>query len=191
MHVHVCRKDDILRQSRLDHSGVREEWHLEGCTQPDRRLPLMKDDLRWKTTFNGRWPSMEDNLRWKTTFNGGRYLMEDDLWWKTTFNGSRPLMEGRRPQKFKKTSRMRTTDLQIILALLGTFLCNSKPTAKRGKPFWHKSLLLMAINAYPKATIIWTLEGGLKLAYCCKVRTVWSDKLVHRGWGDKIFILAW
>merc|ERR1712055_808500 len=29
--------------------------------------PSMEDDLRWKTTFDGRQPLMEDDLRWKTT----------------------------------------------------------------------------------------------------------------------------
>ena len=29
---------------------------------------------------------MEDNLRWKTTFDGRQPLMEDDLQWKTTFD---------------------------------------------------------------------------------------------------------
>ena len=28
------------------------------------RRPLMEDDLRWKTTFEGRWPFMEDDLQW-------------------------------------------------------------------------------------------------------------------------------
>ena len=51
----------------------------------------MKDNLRWKTTFNGRRPSMKDDLQWKTTIDGRGPSMEDDLRWKTTFNGRRPL----------------------------------------------------------------------------------------------------
>ena len=45
----------------------------------------MEDNLRWKTTFDGRRPLMEDGLQWKTTFDGRRPSMEDDLRWKTTF----------------------------------------------------------------------------------------------------------
>ena len=61
----------------------------------------MEDDLRWKTTFDGRQPSMEDNLRFKMTFDGRgpsmeddigrRPSMEDDLRWKTTFDGRQPI----------------------------------------------------------------------------------------------------
>ena len=48
------------------------------------RLPLVEDDLRWKTTSVGRRPPVEDDLWWKTTF-GGRYLRR-----KTTFGWRRP-----------------------------------------------------------------------------------------------------
>ena len=44
----------------------------------------MEDDLKWKTTSNGRRPPMEDDLQWKTTSNGRRPQMEDDLQWRTT-----------------------------------------------------------------------------------------------------------
>ena len=72
----------------------------------DGRRLLMEDDLRWKTTldgrypsikttFDGRRPSMEDDLQWKMTFDGRRPLMEDDLRWKMTLEGRQPLLEGR------------------------------------------------------------------------------------------------
>ena len=72
------------------------------CTFDGRR-PTIKDNLSWKTTYDGRRTSMEDNfdgrrplmeddLRWKTTFDGRLPLMEDDLWRKTTFNGRRLLI---------------------------------------------------------------------------------------------------
>ena len=57
------------------------------------RLSSMGDDLRWKTTFNGKQHSMEDDIQWKTTFNGRGHSMEDDIQWKTIFNGRRPSME--------------------------------------------------------------------------------------------------
>ena len=37
------------------------------------KYKIMEDDLRGKT------PSMDDELRWKTTFDGRQPLMEDDL----------------------------------------------------------------------------------------------------------------
>ena len=39
----------------------------------------MEDDLKWKTTSNGRQPRMEDNIQWKTTYNERRPKIEDDL----------------------------------------------------------------------------------------------------------------
>ena len=50
----------------------------------------MEDDLRWRTTFDGKRPFIEDDLRWKTVFDGKRPSMEDDLLWKTTFHGRYP-----------------------------------------------------------------------------------------------------
>ena len=35
--------------------------------------PLIEDDLRWATTFDGK----QDNLSWKTTFDERQLLMED------------------------------------------------------------------------------------------------------------------
>jgi hypothetical protein len=29
----------------------------------------MEDELKWKTTSNGRQPGMEDDIQWKTTYN--------------------------------------------------------------------------------------------------------------------------
>ena len=72
--------------------------------------PLSKDDLRFKTNFDGRQSSMEDNLWFKTSFNwrwplmarqllvgdtfdGRNPLMEYDLWWRITFDRKHPLME--------------------------------------------------------------------------------------------------
>ena len=52
----------------------------------------MEDDLRWRTTFDGRRSLMEYNLRWKTTFDGRRPSMEDDQWWRKTNDGRRPSM---------------------------------------------------------------------------------------------------
>ena len=37
----------------------------------------MEDDLRWKTTFEGRQPSIEDDLPWKMTFDGKEPLVGD------------------------------------------------------------------------------------------------------------------
>ena len=53
----------------------------------------MEDNLRWKTTFNGRQTSMEDNLEWKMTLHGRQPSMEDNLWWQSTFDGRWPWME--------------------------------------------------------------------------------------------------
>ena len=40
MHVWVCRKDDIFRQRRLNHSGVGGgKLHLEECTRPELTQP--------------------------------------------------------------------------------------------------------------------------------------------------------
>ena len=69
------------------------EDDLRWKTTFDGRRPSMEDNLWWKTNFDGRRPSMKDDLRWKTTFDGRRPLMEDDQWWKTTFDGGRPLLE--------------------------------------------------------------------------------------------------
>ena len=60
------------------------------------RRPLMKDNLWWKTTFDGIQPLMEDNLWWNTPLMEDNLwwntpLMEDNLWWKTTFDGRQPL----------------------------------------------------------------------------------------------------
>ena len=67
-----------------EHSKFTEQCHAQ---------ILMEDNLRWKTTFNGRRPSMEDDLQWKTTFNGRRPSMEDDFQWKPPLNGRWPSME--------------------------------------------------------------------------------------------------
>ena len=71
-------------------------------------LWLVEDDLRWKTTFGGRWPSVEDSLLWKqpsveddvdddiwyrTTFFWRWPSLEDNLWWKTTFGRRQPSVE--------------------------------------------------------------------------------------------------
>ena len=69
------------------------EDDLRWKTTFDGRRPSMEDDLRWKTPFNERRPSMEDDLRRKMTFKGRRPSMEDDFRWKTTFEGRRPSME--------------------------------------------------------------------------------------------------
>ena len=64
----------------------------------------MEDNIRWKTTLDGRQPLMEDELDgrqpfteemlwWKTTIDERQPLMEDDLWCKMTFNEIWPLME--------------------------------------------------------------------------------------------------
>ena len=50
-----------------------------------------EEDLRWKTTFDGRGPLMEDDLWWKTTFDWRPPLTEDDIWRKATFDGRWPL----------------------------------------------------------------------------------------------------
>ena len=39
----------------------------------------MEDDLKWKTTSNGRQPRMKDNIQWKTTYNERQPTIEDDL----------------------------------------------------------------------------------------------------------------
>ena len=44
--------------------------------------PLVKDNLHWKTTFDGRRSLIEDDFPWKTTFDGRQILIEDDLHWK-------------------------------------------------------------------------------------------------------------
>ena len=68
------------------------EDDLRWKTSIDGRRPSMEDDLRWKTTFERR-PSMEDNLRFKMTFDGRWSLMEDNLWWKMIFKRRRPSIE--------------------------------------------------------------------------------------------------
>ena len=69
------------------------------------RGPLMGDNLRSKTTFNGTQPlmkddrinerrrSMEDNLWWNAIIDERPSLMEEDLQWKKTFNGRQPSLE--------------------------------------------------------------------------------------------------
>ena len=72
---------------------VNMENDIRWKTTFDGRQPSMKDDHRWKTTFDGGWPLMEDDLRWKTNFDGRQPSMEDNLRWKTTFDGRGPSME--------------------------------------------------------------------------------------------------
>ena len=62
----------------------------------------MKDNLWWKTTFDGRRYLIEDDLWWKTTFDGRQTLMEDHFWWKTTFDGRQITINGRWPKKKKE-----------------------------------------------------------------------------------------
>ena len=57
------------------------------------RQPTVEDDLRWKTTIDGRWPSVEDDLQGKTTFGGRQPLLEEDLRWRMSFIGRWPLLE--------------------------------------------------------------------------------------------------
>ena len=54
----------------------------------DGRRPLMEDNLRLKTTFDGRQPST-----WKTTLVGRLPLMEDNLERKTVSDGRQPSTE--------------------------------------------------------------------------------------------------
>ena len=58
-----------------------------------RRKTYGEDNLRWKTTFNGRQPSVEEDLWWKMIFSGRQPSVEDVFLWKITFIGRRPLLE--------------------------------------------------------------------------------------------------
>ena len=40
---------------------------------------LMEDDLRWKTTVDGRRPLMEDKIQLKMTYLGRQPVIEDIL----------------------------------------------------------------------------------------------------------------
>ena len=48
-------------------------------TTYDRKRPLTEDDLKRKTTLNGRQPLMGDYLWQKITFDEGQPLLENDL----------------------------------------------------------------------------------------------------------------
>ena len=78
----------------------------------------MEDNLRWKTSFDGRRPSMEDDLWWKTTFDGRWPLMEDNLWLKTTFDWRHPLMEN--DLRWKTTMRTTSKTKRTCSLLEGT-----------------------------------------------------------------------
>ena len=64
-----------------------------GTTRGQLRDSSTEDDIRWKTTYDGRRLMMEDNLWWKTTYDGRRFMVEDDLWWKTSYEGRLLMME--------------------------------------------------------------------------------------------------
>ena len=59
----------------------------------------MEEDLKWKTTSNGRRPQIEDYLKWKTTSIGKPTQIEDELKWKTTSNGRPTQMDDNLKQK--------------------------------------------------------------------------------------------
>ena len=71
--------------------------------------PLMEDDPRWKSSFDGIQPLIGEDPQWNTTFdgkqtqreqtfNGRQHSMKDNLKcliskWTVTFNGRGPLMK--------------------------------------------------------------------------------------------------
>ena len=67
--------------------SVNQFDNLRWKTTFDGRRALMEDDLWLKTSFYGRWPLLKDDLRWKTTLDWIQPSMEDNLQWKTTFIG--------------------------------------------------------------------------------------------------------
>ena len=58
-------------------SGV-DRGQLRGSSEEE-------NDLRWKTTIDGKRPLMEDKLQWKTTFDGRQPSMDNNLRRKTIF----------------------------------------------------------------------------------------------------------
>ena len=91
--------------------------------------PLMKNNLRRKTNFDGRHLFREHNLWWKMTFvgrqpfDGRQPLMEDALWWKVLFEGRQPL----------ETKSLNDLEIEVLKKTV-------RPNSFWTKKFWTKNV---------------------------------------------------